>query len=86
MTRAPGPGGVRFPAVEISSNILRFPANAYAYESARQAKPHSDNVVAFVDAGADALSQIHAQEYGKLFSAHRIVTRVADELDATATL
>jgi len=72
--------------VEISSNLLRFAPHAYSYESTRHAKPQTDNVVAFVDAGPDALSQVRAQEYGKFFSAQRIVTRVADELDATATL
>lgn len=72
--------------VQITSNIVRFPSNAYAVESARRERAHSDNVVAFVDAGQDTLSQVRAMEYGKLFSAHRIVSRVADELDATATL
>ncbi len=72
--------------MQISSNIVRFPSTAYSVEPSRRDRPQSDNVVAFVDAGKDALSQVHAQEYGKLFSAHRIVTRVADELDAAASL
>jgi len=72
--------------VEISSNIVRFPSNAYTVQSTRRERPTADNVVAFVDPGQDPLSRIHAEDYGKYFSTQRIVTRVADELDAAATL
>ena len=72
--------------MQISSNIVRFPPPTLGVESVRRERAHPDNVIAFVPPAEDALSQVRSQEYGKVFSAQRIATRVADELDAVAVL
>lgn len=77
----------------ISPNLIRFPAPAFA--PARPAdvrESANDNVVAFPAAAkTDDLSawsggSAQLQEYGQIFAAHRIVSRIADQLDAVAAL
>lgn len=64
-----------------------------ALETARHArvqpqatKGESDNVVAFVPPANDGLQELRGQEYGKIFSAHRIAARISDQLDTVAVL
>ena len=79
--------------MHISPNLIRFPAPAFApARTAEVRETANDNVVAFLEATkTDDLSawsggSLQLQEYGQIFAAHRIVGRIADQLDATAAL
>ncbi len=76
-----------------SSNIIRFPlAHPAAFQRAGSTSPQradpaeTPNIVAFPPAAADAGVTATIQEHGRLFAAHRIVARVADQLELTPTL
>lgn len=75
-----------------TDNMIRFPVMAspmaHRVEASEnlQATEEPANLVAFAPVAEDpALSQ-RSQEHGQLFVAHRIVGRVADQLDQIATL
>ena len=78
--------------MHISPNLIRFPAPAVTPLRPAQARETTDNVVAFPKSNeADDLSKwastaLKLQEYGQIFAAHRIVSRIADELEATPAL
>jgi hypothetical protein len=72
--------------MEVATNIIRFPAPAVQVDRRVEAKQETDNVVAF-PASADApVFDSDSQERGQVFAAHRIVSRVADQLDSFAAL
>jgi hypothetical protein len=79
-----------FPGMQVSSNIVRFPQPAAPVSAHRVEKPAEgqahDNIVAFTPPERDGRVSLTAQEHGQLFAAHRIVARVADQLDRTASL
>ena len=72
--------------MQISANIIRFPAPALVAERAVEARAKPDNVVAFPDHQPESGLSAEAQAHGQLFAAQRIVARVADQLDAIAVL
>lgn len=78
--------------MHISPNLIRFPAPAVMPARAAQVRETADNVVAFPKQNeVDELSQwagtaVKLQEFGQIFAAHRIVGRIADELEATPAL
>ena len=72
--------------MNISPNIIRFPAPAYPVERRVEPQAKPDNVVAFPPSQPETGLSADTQEHGQLFAAQRIVARVADQLDATPTL
>lgn len=78
--------------MHVSPNIIHFPAPTLTPARPVETATQQDNMVAFpqrheaqVDQAGDAFGS-QLQEFGQLFAAHRIVGRVADELDAVAAL
>ncbi len=78
--------------MNVSPNIIRFPVPALTPVRQTETAGRQDNVVVFPkteEASAENTaggfgSQL--QEFGQLFAAHRIVGRVADQLEAVADL
>ncbi len=78
--------------MNVSPNIIRFPVPAASPVRQTEMLGRQDNVVVFPkteetftdNTAAGFGSQL--QEFGQLFAAHRIVGRVADELEAVAAL
>ena len=72
--------------MHVSNNIIRFPvppAHSVRYERPDQ---EPANVVEFKQPEVNDNAFAQMQERGQVFAAHRIVTRVADELDSIAAL
>ena len=72
--------------MHVSSNIIRFPVPPA--HSVRHDKPDQEpaKVVEFKQPEIDENAFSQMQERGQVFAAHRIVTRVADQLDSIAAL
>jgi len=75
--------------MHVSANVIRFPAQAPVLPppsvEARKGQAPAE-IVPFSSAEQTASYSGSAQEHGQIFAAHRIVARVADQLDAIATL
>lgn len=73
--------------MNVSANIIRFPAAPALAERKVAAKVEADNVVSFPAwPGEDHGINADAQKHGQMFAAERIIARVADQLDAIAAL
>jgi len=75
--------------MHVSPNIIRFPVPppvaAHASVAARPT-PQPAEIVPFAASDEQASYRATSPEHGQFFAAHRIVSRVADQLDAIATL
>lgn len=75
-----------------TDNMIRFPVMASPVTQrvtgpeTSPAMKEASNVLAFVPVAEDPALTQRSQEHGQLFVAHRIVGRVADQLDQIATL
>jgi len=78
--------------MHVSPNIIRFPVSALTPVRQTETAGQRDNVFVFpktAEASAENTASgfgSQLQEFGQLFAAHRIVGRVADELEAVADL
>ena len=72
--------------MNISANIIRFPASAIVADRRVDSRAKPDNVVEFPDPPPESGVSVDAQAHGQMFAAQRIVARVADQLDAIAAL
>ena len=73
--------------MHVSANIIRFPESPASPSAALPR--HSEapaEIVRFSPLPADDSSNERAQQHGQFYAAHRIVSRIADQLDATAAL
>ena len=73
--------------MNISSNIIRFPVPPAS--PVRHGHPEQEpaKIVGFpMPEKINELAAMEFQERGQVFAAHRIVARVADQLDAVAVL
>jgi len=74
--------------MHISANIIRFPeipATHHAELHAPAPQPPAE-VVEFPFQDTDVSFDERAQQHGQLHSAHRIVARLADQIDGIAVL
>lgn len=72
-------------------NVIRFPVMASpmaprAESNEAKAAQEPAQVLAFAPVAEDPAPTQRSQEHGQLFVAHRIIGRVADQLDQIATL
>ncbi len=72
--------------MNVSANIIRFPAPPAPAERHAEARAKLDNVVAFPASPEDHAIDSGAQAHGQMFAAERIVARVAAQLDSIASL
>jgi hypothetical protein len=72
--------------MQISNNIIRFPTAAPVADRREEAKTEAGNVVEFPSADRAPIFDVDSQERGQVFAAHRIVSRIADQLDSFSTL
>jgi hypothetical protein len=72
--------------MQVSANIIRFPAPSTLVDRSIEAKQETDNVLAFPSADQPPVFSPESQERGQVFAAHRIVGRVADQLDSFPAL
>lgn len=74
-------------AMYVSGNIIRFPVEqpAVPVRSGKEEEEPS-NIVRFPVPEANELASLEMQERGQVFAAHRIVSRVADQLESIAAL
>lgn len=73
--------------MHVSANIIRFPE--YPVTPTGAAAPVAQTpaeIIEFAPEPAEERAQSDAQQHGQFFAAHRIVSRVADQLDAVAVL
>lgn len=73
--------------MHVSANIIRFPEHPVAPTgaSAPVSQPAAE-IIEFAPERPDDRGQSEAQHHGQFFAAHRIVSRVADQLDAIGAL
>ena len=71
----------------VSGNIIRFPVEqpVVPVRSGNEEEA-SSNIVRFPVPEVNELASLEMQERGQVFAAHRIVARVADQLEAIAAL
>ena len=72
--------------MNISGNIIRFPAPPPSPVRHERAEPEAANVVGFPTPEPSDSANGELQQRGQVFAAHRIVSRVADQLDSIAAL
>jgi hypothetical protein len=72
--------------MNISGNIIRFPVQAPTPVRHEKAEQEPANVVGFPAPETDENVSLEMQHRGQVFAAHRIVARVADQLDSIAAL
>lgn len=72
--------------MQISSNIIRFPSPAALVDRQVEEKKDADKVVAFPSPNEAPVFSPESQERGQIFAAHRIVSRIADQLESFAAL
>ncbi len=73
--------------MQVSANIIRFPEAPAFSTGARTPNPEIPaEIVQFSPLTEDAPIDERAQQHGQFHVAHRIVTRLADQLEAIASL
>ncbi len=72
--------------MNVSANIIRFPDQPIAHTPVSERPVEPAGIVAFTPVLPENAIDARAQEHGQVFAAHRIVSRVADQLDHVATL
>jgi len=70
----------------VSGNIIRFPVQPVTSVRPERDEEDSAKVVGFPVPEVSETAAFEMQERGQVFAAHRIVARVADQLDAVAAL
>ena len=70
----------------VSGNIIRFPVQPLTPVRPERDEEDSAKIVGFPVPEVSETAVIEMQERGQVFAAHRIVARVADQLDAVAAL
>ena len=68
--------------MQVSANIIRFPSPSAVVDRPVEAKREIDNMLAFPSSDEPPVFSPESQERGQVFAAHRIVSRVADQLDS----
>jgi hypothetical protein len=68
------------------NNIIRFPVQPVTPARAEREEQDATNVVGFPVPGVNEIAAMEMQERGQVFAAHRIVSRVADQLESVAAL
>ena len=84
-----GLAGRKFPppVMQVTSNIVRFPTPLVPQiERVQPEQKVEDNVIAFAAPEPEESFNFEAREHGLLFAAHRIASRLADDLEHAATL
>jgi hypothetical protein len=72
--------------MHVSANIIRFPEAPVAPSSRPASHEPPAEIVRFAPVAEASLVDAPAQTHGQFHAAHRIVTRVADHLDAIPAL
>lgn len=72
--------------MNVSANIIRFPDQPIAHTPIAERPAEPAGIVAFTPVLPEDGFNLQAQEHGQVFAAHRIVGRIADQLDSIATL
>ena len=72
--------------MHVSGNIIRFPVPPVTPVRHERAEQEPAKIVGFPTPGANDHSSAEMQERGRVFAAHRIVSRVADQLDSIVAL
>jgi hypothetical protein len=72
--------------MHVSSNIIRFPDQPVSPLLSERDQEEAAKIVGFPTPEADESAVIEMQERGQVFAAHRISSRVADQLDSIAAL
>ena len=71
----------------VSGNIIRFPDQQPVVPVRSESdEAESAKIVGFPVPEENELASLEMQERGQVFAAHRIVARVADQLEAIAAL
>ena len=71
----------------VSGNIIRFPDQQPVLPVRSESdEAESAKIVGFPVPEENELASLEMQERGQVFAAHRIVARVADQLEAIAAL
>jgi hypothetical protein len=72
--------------MEVSANIIRFPSAASAIDRREETQREPGDIVTFTSPLQIPVFDADSQQHGQVFAAHRIVARVADQLDSFASL
>lgn len=72
--------------MHVSGNIIRFPVPPVTPVRHERTGQEPTNIVGFPTPETNDASLAQMQERGQVFAAHRIVSRVADQLDSIAAL
>ena len=71
----------------VSGNIIRFPVQQPVVPVRSESdEEEAAKIVGFPAPEVNELASLEMQERGQVFAAHRIVARVADQLEAIAAL
>ena len=68
------------------NNIIRFPVQPVTPMMSGREEEEAAKVVSFPVPEVNEVAAMEMQERGQVFAAHRIVARVADQLDSVAAL
>lgn len=72
--------------MDISGNLIRFPVPPVSAVRQEKAEQEPASSVSFPIPQAEEIAFPEMQERGQVFAAHRIISRVADQLDSIAAL
>lgn len=72
--------------MQVSGKIIGFPVSLTPPAPSSVSPKGHGEIVCFPTAAAAEPTTVEAQDHGKIFAAHRIVARIADQLDQAATL
>ena len=72
--------------MQVSANIIRFPSPSISIDRQPETQNEPAAIVDFPSTANTPVFDADSQERGQVFAAHRIVSRVADQLDAFAAL
>ena len=70
----------------VSGNIIRFPVQPVNPVHPERDQEDNSKIVGFPEPEVNEAAAMEMQERGQVFAAHRIVSRVADQLEAVAAL
>ena len=72
--------------MNISGNVIRFPAPPISAIREERRDQEPAKILGFPTPQAEEIAFPEMQERGQVFAAHRILTRVADQLESIAVL
>ena len=68
------------------NNIIRFPVQPVTPARSERNEEDATKIVGFPVPEVNEIAAMEMQERGQVFAAHRIVSRVADQLESVAAL